>query len=284
MNVRHIISQNGYNQISMLDLRSGMRQIDVSRAIAIVANPGVLAGIFLLAYGIHQNQGTARAQTREFVVQDDRFEPLFDGHTLAGWEGNEQVFRVVNGTIVAGTTDAPIQLDEFLCTTEEFRDFELKLEARMTGAQIAGVQFRGQRIPDSTQVGGYQADMGFIPGELMQLLSDSKLENTDARYPLWGSLLDEYRPDGSRYPDADAPYRLLAVADRSIVDGVLSPGDWNEVTITAVGPSISIRLNGMQTVDYVEQQAVPRSGLICLQIHSGPPSQAAYRRITVRRI
>jgi len=217
-------------------------------------------------------------------AQADGFRTLFDGESLAGWEGSPDAFRVVDGAIVAGTLEAEILADEFLCTTEEFDDFELRLEARVTAGQIAGVQFRGRRVSGSTQVAGYQADMGFLPGEWIPRLSDVTDIVTEEPYPLWGSLLDEYRPQASRYPDPTAPYWLIAVADRAVVDSVLRPGDWNSVTIVARGPAIEIRLNGKKTIDYTERDEVPRRGVICVQIHSGPPSQAFYRDILIRRI
>ena len=217
-------------------------------------------------------------------AQVGEFRSLFDGETLAGWEGNEDLFRVVEGAIVAGTLDRSIEADEFLCTRDEYSDFELQLDARMTDGQIAGVQFRGQRIPNSTQVGGYQADMGFVPGEIIPMVSDLENVDADRPYPLWGSLLDEYRPDRSRYPDPAAPYWLLSVPDRELVDRVLNPGEWNHVAVRAMGPSIEIRLNGTTTVEYLEREPVRQSGLICLQVHAGPPSQAFYRNIEIRRI
>ena len=53
------------------------------------------------------------------------FQPLFDGKTLAGWEGNENIFRVHDGAIVAGSLEAPIAHNEFLTTTERYGDFIL---------------------------------------------------------------------------------------------------------------------------------------------------------------
>ena len=217
-------------------------------------------------------------------AQSDQFEQLFDGHSLSGWEGNRDLFRVEEGAIVAGTHESEILEDEFLCAEQRYSDFELRLEARMTGGQYAGVQFRGERISGSTQVGGYQADMGFIPGEFMPLVSDVTDANLDDPYPLWGSLLDEYRPEASRYPNPANPYRLIAVADRKIIDQVLRPVDWNSVAIKAVGKNIEIYLNGAKTVEYVEEGGVPQSGLVCVQVHSGPASEAYYRNIRIRVI
>src|SRR5947207_12464615 len=85
------------------------------------------------------------------------FTPLFDGETLAGWEGNEGVFRVQDGAIVAGSTTDKVAHNEFLASKEDFGDFELRLKARLAGkGQNAGVQFRSQRIPNHFEMIGYQ--------------------------------------------------------------------------------------------------------------------------------
>ncbi|HQH53334.1 MAG TPA: hypothetical protein PKY01_12980 [Candidatus Hydrogenedentes bacterium] len=44
-------------------------------------------------------------------------------------------------------------------------------------------------------------------------------------------------------------------------------------------------LNGAQTADYTEtDDGIPQTGIIGLQIHQGPPSQAYYRDIVLRKI
>jgi hypothetical protein len=132
-------------------------------------------------------------------------------------------------------------------------------------------------------VSGYQADMGYLPATSMPVVSDISEVDGDT-YPLWGSLLDELRPNPGRYPDAAAPYRLLAVADRGLVEQALRPDDWNDIAVTVRGPRIQIQLNGVQTVDFVEEQNVPRTGYICLQLHSGGPSRASYRGLYIKEI
>lgn len=215
--------------------------------------------------------------------QDDKFQLLFDGHSLSGWEGNKSLWRVDGGAIIGGTLEDAVVADEFLCTQRRFGDFELRLEARMSGAETnGGVSFRGHRLPNSTEVGGYQADMGFLPGQLVPIVSDLTGVDPHELYPLWGSLLDEYRPEKARYPDPANPYRLIAIADRALVDRILRPLGWNRVTVTAIGNRIEIGLNGVKTIEYVEQGDVPRDGHICLQIHSGPPSEARYRNIRIQ--
>ena len=215
--------------------------------------------------------------------QQDGFRSLFDGQTLQGWEGDEAVFRVMGGAIVGGTLEAPIAEGHHLCTTEQFRDFELRVSGRIEGEQNAGVGFRSRRLAGSTEVAGYQADMGWLPGWAMPIVSDLEEVEGDS-YPLWGSLLDEYRQDPGRYPDAANPYRLIAVADRDVIEDVLRDDDWNDVVVRARGPRIEIWLNGAQTVDFIEHDDISPEGFICLQLHSGNASRAWYKDISIREL
>lgn len=177
---------------------------------------------------------------------------LFDGKTLTGWEGNLTIFRVQDGAIVGGSLENRIARNEFLCTTAPYGDFELRLKVRLIGGDgaNAGVQFRTSRIPNHHEVSGYQADMGT---------------------GWWGALYDESRRK-----------KVLEGPDQAAMKTVVKPGDWNEYVIRAEGPRIRLSLNGVQTVDYTEEdRAIPASGLICPQIHAGPPSEAWYRDITI---
>lgn len=217
-------------------------------------------------------------------AQETSFTPLFNGRSLEGWEGDETVFRVMDGAIVGGTLDRPVAQRDYLCTTQEFDDFELRLAAKLEGAQNAGVNFRSQRIPSTNEVGGYQADIGFIPGRFIPMLSDVTDIDTSRRYPLWGSLVDEFREQPGRYGNPEAPYWLLAVADLDVVEGVLRPDDWNELAVRAVGPRIEIRLNGVRTVEFVEPEDLVQDGLIYLQVHDGGPSMAWYKHLEIRQL
>ncbi len=180
---------------------------------------------------------------------------LFDGRTFDGWEGNMDMFRIEDGAIVAGRLDEPIPNNEFLCTLSDYDDFELRLEFRLLGGEAAnaGVQFHSQRVPDHHEVIGYQADMG------------------DG---WWGALYDEYRRN-----------RILAPADSAAVKEALNRGEWNEYVIRAEGRRIRLAINGYETVDYTEpEEDIPQTGKICVQIHSGPPSEAWYRDISIAEV
>lgn len=180
---------------------------------------------------------------------------LFDGKTFAGWEGRPDMFRIQDGAIVAGSLAAKIPRNEFLCTTGRYADFELKLNVRLLGGDRAnaGVQFRTRRIPNHHEVSGYQADMGT---------------------GWWGALYDESRRN-----------RILSGPDQEGMTKVVRQDGWNEYVIRAEGDRIQLWLNGTATVDYREpDSAVERDGVICVQIHSGPPSEAWYKDITITQL
>ena len=183
--------------------------------------------------------------------EEPGFVPLFNGKDLAGWEGDLKLWKVQDGAIVGDSPGIPH--NQFLSTQETFSDFELRLEFRLKeGAGNSGVQFRSRRIPDSTEVSGYQADLG-------------------EKY--WGCLYDESRRN-----------RILVQAPAEL-ETKLKPDDWNEYVIRAEGDHITLSLNGFVTADYKEPEAtIPRSGIIALQVHSGPPLRVDYRKIRIRKL
>ena len=66
---------------------------------------------------------------------------------------------------------------------------------------------------------------------------------------------------------------------------VLKRNDWNEYKIKAKGKRIQLWINGVQTIDYTEKDpGIDESGVIAVQIHSGPPSEAWYKDITIQEL
>lgn len=209
-------------------------------------------GLMILSLTIFLSAGVGRA-----ADGDDGWIRLFDGKSLAGWEGNLEQFRVVDGAIVAGSLSKEIPRNEFLCTKETFGDFELRVEVTLEGeGDNAGIQFRSERIPNHHEVKGYQCDMGSAFGR-----------------KIWGALYDESRRR-----------RILAEPDQDELLAKLRNDAWNEFTIRCEGPRVRIWLNGLQTVDYTETEEVARSGLIGLQIHGGKPAVARYRNLLLKRL
>lgn len=179
------------------------------------------------------------------------FTPLFNGKDLSGWDGDFDLWKADDGMIVGDSQG--IKHNQFLKTKRSFEDFELRLEFRLKdGVGNSGVQFRSKAVEDSTEVSGYQADVG-------------------EKY--WGCLYDESRRR-----------KVLAQADAKMND-VLKKEDWNEYVIRAEGNRIMLAINGVTTVDYREEDAdIPRTGFIALQVHSGPPLRVEFRNIRLKEL
>ena len=81
----------------------------------------------------------------------------------------------------------------------------------------------------------------------------------------WGALYDESRRN-----------KVLIGPDQAKMKEVVKANDWNDYVIRAEGKHIQLWINGFQTVDYTETDpSVETSGVIAVQIHAGPPSQAS---------
>jgi catechol 2,3-dioxygenase-like lactoylglutathione lyase family enzyme len=187
------------------------------------------------------------------TVRAEAHKPLFDGRKLAGWEGNTGNWRIEGDAIVAGALDRLQPHNEFLATTSEYGDFDMRLQYKVegTGGFVnGGVQFWSERVPDNFEVSGYQADLG---------------ANTD------GNLYDESRRN-----------RNLATPSDDARQHALRPNAWNDYRIRAEGAHIQIWLNGVKTVDYTEGDAgIPRRGRFALQIHGGAKTKVSYRILSI---
>jgi hypothetical protein len=178
------------------------------------------------------------------------FTPLFNGKDLTGWEGDRSLWLVENGSIVGRSPG--IQKNQFLATTRSYGDFELRLSFRLKGGTgNSGIQLRSKRLPDS-HVSGYQADIG-------------------EKY--WGCLYDEARRN-----------KVLVEAPPSLAEKLKKDG-WNDYVIRAEGDRIQLWLAGVQTVDYRETDpSIERTGIIALQIHSGPAMEVEFKDLRIREL
>jgi len=164
---------------------------------------------------------------------------LFNGKNLDGWtqRGGQAPYAVVDGCIV-GTTmlDTP---NAFLCTDSDYSDFILEFDVKQQGETNSGVQFRSLSLAQyqDGRVHGYQCEI-------------------DPSERAWsGGIFDEgrrgwlYRPEYQ--PDRKTVYQY---------------GRWNHFRIEAIGDSLRIWINGIQTSHVVD--AMTPSGFIALQVHS----------------
>lgn len=175
------------------------------------------------------------------------FELLFNGRDLSGWRGTPGLWSVENGEIVGRGADLPHNV--FLIHEKEYGDFLLRFSVKLINHN-SGVQFRSREFPEFV-VKGYQADIA------------------DQWY---GSLYEEGLGRG-----------VLANGFKDKGEKVACIDGWNDMTVKAVGPKITITLNGLTTVEFTEADATrPAKGIIALQLHKGPPMEVRFRDIRIR--
>lgn len=186
------------------------------------------------------------------------FQPIFDGKTMNGWEGDMKTWRVEDGAIVAGALDQMAPENQFLCTTGSYRDFHLKMQFKIEGTEgyvNGGVQFRTKRIPNPpNEVSGYQYEV-------------------DNDNP--GFIYDESRRN-----------RWLTQPDTDYTRSITRHGGWNDVDIICEGARCRTWLNGYPVADYTETElpTATEAGVFALQIHGGGKTKAWYRNMRIKLI
>lgn len=174
--------------------------------------------------------------------------PLFNGKDLDGWDGLiKEHWTFKDGELTGSTFPKGVGFNTFLCSKKKYKDFELKFQVRLKdGKGNSGVQIRSA-IKDAKvfSVKGPQCD-----------IADG----------YWGSLYGE---------DFGG---MMKAADKDEVKKVLKPADFNDYHILCVGKRVTIKLNGLTTVDE-EFAKMPDEGIIAWQLHAGGPMEVTFRKI-----
>jgi putative membrane-bound dehydrogenase-like protein len=182
---------------------------------------------------------------------------LFDGKTFAGWEGDmEKTWRIRDGVIVGGSLEGNPR-NEFLATQKIYKNFHLRFDYKLVGTEgfvNGGLQFWSKRVENPpNEMSGFQADIGA---------------------GFTGCLYDESRRN-----------KMLATAEKKLVGKLEKPGDWNRYDVIGVWPQIQLFVNGRRTAVWVErEQAIPREGLIALQIHGNCKAEISFRNLTIEEL
>jgi len=212
----------------------------------------------MMAIGLFASFGVAASA----ADVEDGFVSLFNGQDMAGWlkRGGSAEYAVQDGSIV-GTCVPNTPGNTFLCSEKELGNFVLKLQYKFLKAGNSGVQFRSTaRVQgDGQRVYGYQYEM--------RPLGDAT-----------GRIYDEGRrghQHGITWLDAHTPQNRLDAAQASNQEG-----EWNDVEIQCVGPSIKTWLNGNLVVDMFDSFSM--KGFLGLQIHAGKSGSVAWRNIRVK--
>ena len=236
-----------------------------------------LAGISHMALSAQPAQG-GRRQAAPVADDDAGFEPIFDGMSLNGWEGDPALWRVENGVIVAESTpERPVERNTFLIWRGgAVRDFELKLEYRLSETANSGVQYRSRRIPEVGPWGmrGYQADM------------DGRDTYTGMVYEERGRGFLAPRGQFARVAPGGVRKLIAVTGQPDDLKAHLKTGDWNAMHIIARGNVLMHVVNGRLMAALVDEDNENRAleGLLGLQLHAGKPMRIEFRNIRLKKL
>jgi hypothetical protein len=182
---------------------------------------------------------------------------LFDGRSLSGWEGDFKIWRVEDGMITGGSLKETVKQNEFLASTRDYTNFVIKFKIKLTGTEgfiNSGFQIRSQRVPNNSEMSGYQCDFG---------------------EPNWyGAVYDESRRN-----------KVLSPSDMTALGPVIKRQDWNEYVIRADGPRITTWINGAKGTEYKEEDPkIPLFGKLGIQVHGGGKTLVQVKDIVIQEL
>jgi Domain of Unknown Function (DUF1080) len=222
-----------------------------------------------------------RQSDRPTPVEGDEpgFQPIFDGKTLTGWDGNPKYWRAEGGALVGEITpDTVIKSNTFIiwCGGRP-RDFELKLDYRITPSGNSGINYRSVSVPDPVTpenafaLRGYQFDL------------DGGKRYVGNNYEEKGRLFVGVRGQVTRIVGGRPPVVLSTIGDPAAL-AALATDDWNAVHLIIRGNTLIHMLNGRLMSVTIDDDAPNRQadGLLGVQVHVGPPMKVEYRNIRLK--
>lgn len=218
---------------------------------------------------------------------------LFDGKDLKGWDGDPTVWSVKDGMITGISNKAHPKHSYLVYRGLKAKNFDLKVEIKVTGGGGSGIQYRSQTgLPwlggGKPPVGnmnwwmtGPQADFWFPVNPMAaQFTGQFYSENTPLRIIAWRGEVVQMAPGGG------APTLIGTIGNRTALGGYQSVDGWNQYLVVARNGTFLHILNGQLMavlVDDNPNDSNNHSGYIGLEIE-GAPCEVQVRSIWIRQV
>jgi hypothetical protein len=224
---------------------------------------------------------TPRQADRPSMLEGDEpgFQGIFDGRTLNGWEGDPTYWRVEGGALVGEIRpETVIKSNTFIIWRGgRPKDFELKLEYRITSEGNSGINYRSAMVPDPVTPANRFAMRGY------QFDLDGRKRYTGNNYEEKGRLFLAVRGEVTRVVGTRPPVIVSSFGEADSMASVATD-EWNSVHISARGHTLMHALNGRLMSIVIDDDGAnrPVDGLIGVQVHTGPPMKVEYRNIRLK--
>lgn len=199
---------------------------------------------------------------------------LFNGENLDNWKGDYKIWSVEDGSIVGETTDEnTIEQNTFLIYENAFTNFELTFQYKIIGGN-SGVQYRAKVLDEqSFVVGGYQADME-AGINYSGILYEEKGRGIIANRGEQVIVLENGEKEITKFTTSEA------------IQGKIHSEDWNDYKIVANKNHLQHFINNAKTVDVTDKEVSKSSdsGVIALQVHTGPNMKVYYKNLVLKPI
>ena len=214
------------------------------------------SGDSIIAFALPQADGDRRPSSqRGSSPSEAPWIDLFDGTTLKGWVhmNGAHTFTVEDGAIVGRTVESSASMNSFLCSLQEFDDFELELETTIDRITNSGIQIRTQVKPVQTAGRGFESSAGRVNGPQVEIRRFYK--GQPATGLLYGEAMGTGWLSSQQKIDEGHPY--------------FTDEGWNRLRIVARGARIQTWVNGHLVEDLVNEDVYKTHsrGFIGLQIH-----------------
>jgi hypothetical protein len=228
---------------------------------------------------------------------------IFDGRTLAGWDGNPAVWKVEDGAIAAeSTAERRVGSTFIIWRGGEPADFELTLEIKAAPDIHSGVFYRAKvgPAPPRAPAAGRSGAAGTRPSPPpLAVPADPRWNVTgyslDFDYGLDndGNVQDTTRSETQigwrghvvRMEPGRRPRAIGAIGDRDALKAAIRPGEWNQLHIVARGPTLAHFVNGQLMAVVIDDDPAARktSGVVALQIEQYGTGVVAFRNIWLKQ-
>ncbi|MEX0724600.1 MAG: DUF1080 domain-containing protein [Gracilimonas sp.] len=210
------------------------------------------------------------------AVNDTEFREILTENTLNEWSWNPEHWKFEDGILTGETTPNNIIIEHSFFVWDEgiTKDFELKLEYKISPRGNSGINYRSERIQNKEFVlRGYQADL------------DGANEYTGQLYEDKGRAFLARRGQMTYIDPSNKVVESGSLGVEEELLSLINEEEWNSYHIIARDNILIHSINGrIMSVAVDDGSGSKKEGLLGFQLHLGPPMKVQFRDILFKKL